>query len=236
MEIPAYPANVTVYRNFIREYEEGLTPNPDVLCNRIIKFDLFYKSALETHGCDAIATGHYARSSFGSFLENYKPSEDVRLLEAADTFKDQTFFLSQVPQNALRKCMFPVGSLTKKQVKDIACQIGLSNIAKKTESTGLCFVGKRTFQSFIAEFIEDKPGHFVDIDTGKVLGEHKGIHHWTLGQRTRMWGPKGYFVYKKDPQTRIVSSSRNKLIKLNSNSIAFTDLCSVRNRPSIIME
>lgn len=132
-----------------------------------------------------------------------------------DTFKDQTFFLSQVPQQALKKCMFPVGDLTKRQVKEIAGQIGLNNIAKKIESTGLCFVGKRTFQSFIAEFIEDKPGQFVDIDTGKVLGEHRGIHHWTLGQRTKMWGTKGYFVYKKDPATRTVSFLKLFMNKIN---------------------
>ncbi|KAG5680991.1 hypothetical protein PVAND_010465 [Polypedilum vanderplanki] len=193
-----------IFTNFIHEYEEGITPNPDVLCNRLIKYDLFYKSAIEKFNCDAIATGHYAKSSFGSFLENYNEKEDVRLLEAADTFKDQTFFLSQVPQNALKRCMFPIGTLNKLEVKKIAQDIGLKNIAKKDESTGLCFVGKRTFQSFIAEFIEDKPGDFVDIDTGKIIGHHRGIHHWTLGQRTRLWGTKGYFVYKKDPITRTI--------------------------------
>lgn len=191
-------------RNFISEYQEGLTPNPDVLCNRVIKYNLFYKYATERFGCDAIATGHYAKTSFGDFLENYKSNEDVKLLEAADTFKDQTFFLSQVPQNALKHCMFPVGSLKKREVKQIAQEIGLKSIARKDESTGLCFVGKRTFQSFIAEFIDDNPGKFVDIETGKVIGEHRGIHHWTLGQRTRLLGPKGYFVYKKDPVNRII--------------------------------
>jgi tRNA-5-taurinomethyluridine 2-sulfurtransferase len=157
--------------NFIREYQEGFTPNPDILCNRIIKFDLFYKHAVENLGCDALATGHYAKTSFGSFLENFKKNDDVALLEAADTFKDQTFFLSQVPQEALRRCMFPIGSMEKLQVRKIAEKIGMHSIARKNESTGLCFVGKRSFQSFITDFIEDKPGHFVDIDTGEVIGK-----------------------------------------------------------------
>ncbi|CAG9805321.1 unnamed protein product [Chironomus riparius] len=212
-----------IFSNFIKEYEEGITPNPDVLCNRIIKFDLFYKAAIDKFGCDAIATGHYARTSFGSFLEHYNEQKTVKLLESVDTFKDQTFFLSQVPQKALKKCMFPVGSLTKGQVKEIASEIGLKNIAKKVESTGLCFVGKRTFQSFIAEFIDDKPGQFVDIDTGKVLGEHRGIHHWTLGQRTRMWGTKGYFVYKKDPVTQIIYAASGTDHHLLWSDIFYTE-------------
>ncbi len=141
-------------------YFAGLTPNPDILCNRIIKFDLFLKYALDTLKFDgklslkiswkfkhhilslAIATGHYARTSFGDFLENYKEDEEVRLLEAADTFKDQTFFLSEINNNALRRCMFPVGSMVKSEVKEIARKIGLGSIARKAESTGLCFVGK----------------------------------------------------------------------------------------------
>lgn len=189
------------FSNFVKDYQEGLTPNPDILCNRQIKFNLFYKHAIETLKCDAIATGHYAKSSFGAFLENFKSNEDARLLQAEDTFKDQTFFLSQVPQLALRRCMFPVGTLNKHQVKDIADAIGLDKIAKKKESIGICFIGDRTFQSFIKDYVDDKPGNFVDIETGKVVGSHQGIHHWTLGQRCNIGGsPKPYFAYRKDPQ------------------------------------
>lgn len=150
---------------------------------------------------DCFATGHYAKTSFGTFLENFDELNDVRLLEARDTFKDQTFFLSQVPQAALRKCMFPVGSLLKHEVKRIADEIGLNKISKKKESIGICFIGDRSFQSFINDYIKEKPGEFVDIDTGKVVGTHQGIHNWTLGQRSRAWGVKAFFVYRKDPKT-----------------------------------
>lgn len=126
------------------------------------------------------------------------------MLEAADVFKDQTFFLSQVDEKALRHCMFPLGSMTKDEVKEIARSIGLEQIARKTESTGLCFVGRRSFPSFISQFIADKPGNFVDFETGKVIGTHQGIHYWTLGQRTGLWDLNKNFVFKKDPATQTI--------------------------------
>lgn len=214
--------NMIYFSEFIREYEEGKTPNPDILCNRVIKFDKFLKHGLQNLKCDgwlkfnvkvkkviiysslAIATGHYARTSFGDFLENYNNSEKVKLLEAVDTFKDQTFFLSQVDETALRHCMFPLGSMTKNEVKEIAKSIGLEQIAKKNESTGLCFVGRRSFPSFISQFIADKPGNFVDMDSGKVLAKHQGIHYWTLGQRTGLWDLNKNFVCRKDPTTQTI--------------------------------
>lgn len=154
---------------------------------------------------DAIATGHYAKSSFGSFLEDYKGGCDVRLLQAEDAFKDQTFFLSQVPQSALQRCMFPIGTLNKHEVKDIADKIGLKRIARKKESIGICFIGDRTFQSFINDYIDIRVGNFVDIDTGKVVGTHQGVHNWTLGQRCNVSGAlKPFFAYRKDPKTATI--------------------------------
>ncbi|CAO1410423.1 unnamed protein product [Diamesa serratosioi] len=211
LEIPLKQINFVkeywndVFCNFIKDYQNGLTPNPDILCNRQIKFNLFYNHAREIMKCDAIATGHYARSSFGTFLEDFKENKDVKLLQSEDTFKDQTFFLSQVPQSALRHCMFPVGSLNKHQVKKIAEEIGLEKIASRKESIGICFIGDRTFQSFISEYIDVKQGNFVDIDTGKVMGVHNGIHTWTLGQGCKISGtPKPYFVYRKDLTTSTI--------------------------------
>jgi tRNA-5-taurinomethyluridine 2-sulfurtransferase len=166
---------------------------------------LFSKYAIEKLKFDAIATGHYAKSSFGPFLEDFKEDCTVRLLQAEDSFKDQTFFLSQVPQEALQRCMFPVGTLNKHQVKSIAEEIGLHRISKKKESIGICFVGDRTFQSFIKAYVEDKPGDFVDIDTGKVVGGHIGLHHWTLGQRCNISGVvKAFFVHKKDVKSSTI--------------------------------
>ncbi|XP_055912437.1 mitochondrial tRNA-specific 2-thiouridylase 1 [Eupeodes corollae] len=194
-----------VFTNFLEDYQNGLTPNPDILCNRHIKFDHFYKYALEKLEFDAIAMGHYARTSFGPYLENYKPNKDVHLLQAKDSFKDQTFFLSNIRQKALRKTMFPIGEYTKGEIKSIAKNIGLHRVALKKESTGICFIGNRNFKDFIKEYIHSKPGDFIDIDTGKVVGHHEGFHQWTVGQRCRLHSYlKPYFVAAKDELTNSI--------------------------------
>ena len=198
-----------VFEKLVNEYEQGWTPNPDVDCNRHIKFGTFYQHCREYIGCDAIATGHYARSSFGDFLEDQDISKNVKLLKAMDSVKDQTFFLSQIPQNALRSTMFPIGSLTKDVVKKIAKSTkGLEKIAKKKESMGICFVGKRRdgFQEFLKEYTETAIGPIIDIETYKTIGEHEGVHLWTIGQDARLAGQKGlpYFVCDKDKTTNTV--------------------------------
>ncbi|CAG4945469.1 unnamed protein product [Parnassius apollo] len=191
-----------VFTVLLNEYETGLTPNPDILCNRYIKFDSFFEHCRNNLGVDAIATGHYANTSFGPFLEYYKHDEGVRLLQPVDKHKDQTFFLSQVKQLALRKCMFPIANMLKTTVRDIARKEGLLQVANKKDSTGICFIGKRRFQAFIDDFIQTKKGLFVDIDTGQVVGEHEGIHKWTVGQRCCLSNWKHpYFVFKKDFDT-----------------------------------
>lgn len=211
---------------FLKEYECGETPNPDIHCNKHIKFNAFYHYARETLSADAIAMGHYARSSYGTYLENYSENtsensswitrdswyitnfrsfphckfSDAKLLRAVDTWKDQTFFLSQIPQKALRRTMFPLGYLLKADVKRIASDAGLATIAQKKESMGICFVGKRPFKDFMAEYIAPKPGTFVDIDTGKVIGEHNGFHNFTIGQSILKPGmPRKIYVLRKMP-------------------------------------
>lgn len=157
------------FSNFIKDYNSGLTPNPDILCNRYIKFNHFYKYAIERLDMDAIATGHYARTNFGFYLENYHENKsnaqsylsftiikesfflEVKLLRGVDEVKDQTFFLCQVEQNALRKTIFPLGNFHKQEVKFIARLNGLDKIANKKESMGICFIGSRNFQDFISE-------------------------------------------------------------------------------------
>ncbi|XP_076639936.1 mitochondrial tRNA-specific 2-thiouridylase 1 isoform X1 [Colletes latitarsis] len=191
-----------VFSYLIDHYEKGSTPNPDILCNKYIKFDKFFHFARTELQADAIATGHYVRTSFGPYLEHFKPDTSVHLFKAQDKNKDQTFFLCQIPQHTLRYSMFPLGNHLKSNVKQIAKEAGLDLIIHKKESMGICFVGKRNFQDFISEYISDKPGDFVDLDSGQVVGKHLGFHHWTIGQRTRIAGsPEAYFVQKKDAGT-----------------------------------
>lgn len=159
LEIPLFKVNFVkdywnnVFSEFLDDYKSGLTPNPDILCNKHIKFNAFYEYAKKTHKADAISTGHYARTSFGPFLENYDSFRNVKLLKAHDSFKDQTFFLSGIRQDVLQRTMFPLGEYLKKDVKDIAIKIGIPKLAVKKESTGICFIGKRNFQNFIQEVI-----------------------------------------------------------------------------------
>lgn len=191
-----------VFSSMIDQYENGYTPNPDVLCNKYIKFDQFFHFARTELQADAIATGHYVRTNFGPYLEHFKPNTNARLFEAHDKNKDQTLFLCQIPQESLRYSMFPLGNYLKNNVKQIAREAGLDLIVNKKESMGICFVGKREFQDFISEYIPDKPGDFIDLNDGRVIGKHKGFHHWTVGQRSKLGGAlEAYFVYKKDLET-----------------------------------
>jgi len=198
-----------VFNDLIEDYSQGLTPNPDILCNSRVKFTHFYDHAVNVIGCDAIATGHYARNSYGSDLEFRDSNQRAKLLKSIDRVKDQTFFLSQMPQSALQRTMFPVGEITKDVVKKIAAQAGFPHIANKKESMGICFIGKKSapgkrgFQEFIAEYVDEKEGVFVDIDTGEVVGTHKGVHQWTLGQRTGLRKKDlGYFIVSKNVDTQ----------------------------------
>ncbi|RZC41991.1 mitochondrial tRNA-specific 2-thiouridylase 1 [Asbolus verrucosus] len=212
-----------VFCTLINEYESGYTPNPDVLCNRNVKFNHFYKFAINDLGADAIATGHYAKTSFGPFLEKYDPDKSVRLYCGKDWIKDQTFFLCQVPQEALRRTMFPLGDMMKPQVKQIAIDNGLEKIARKKESMGICFIGSRKFQDFIREYIEDKPGDFVNVDDVTTVGKHNGIHQWTLGQRTRIASlPHAFFTAKKDVEKNIIYAVKGTKHPLLHTNLIFT--------------
>jgi len=200
-----------VFQELVEDYKHGLTPNPDILCNSKVKFTHFFDYAINTIGCDAIATGHYARNSFGADLERSCTSMKASLLKSVDRTKDQTFFLSQIPQEALRKTIFPVGNLWKSEVKDIAREAGFGVIADKKESMGICFVGKkvgsggRGFQEFMSEYVVDRPGRFVCLETGRDLGKHAGVHQWTIGQRCRINRDyRSFFVASKDSLTNEV--------------------------------
>ncbi|KAK6635537.1 hypothetical protein RUM44_000789 [Polyplax serrata] len=205
LKIPIHEVNFVkeywndVFMKFIEDYQEGRTPNPDILCNKYIKFKAFWKYAIENLKMDALATGHYVKTSFGAYLENWDEGKNVKLLQARDRFKDQTFFLSRVSQKALQRVMFPLGDLTKMEVKQIALENGLEKLAKKPESMGICFIGSRNYQKFISDYITAKPGNFINVETGSIEGTHNGIHLFTIGQRCRIGGLREpMYVVKKN--------------------------------------
>jgi tRNA-specific 2-thiouridylase len=161
-----------VFSDFLREYSAGRTPNPDVLCNAEIKFKAFLDHAMRL-GADAIATGHYAR------VRKYEGK--VELLKATDLSKDQSYFLHRLNQQQLSRVMFPLGSLNKTEVREIAEKIGLPN-AKKKDSTGICFIGERPFREFLSKYLPSQPGP-MKTPEGKTVGKHIGLAFYTLGQR-----------------------------------------------------
>ncbi|XP_051818801.1 mitochondrial tRNA-specific 2-thiouridylase 1 isoform X2 [Antechinus flavipes] len=203
-----------VFTDFLNEYEKGRTPNPDILCNKHIKFQAFFRYALDQLGAEAMATGHYARTSLededvfeqkyvprpqGLFRNRFEVRNPVKLLQGADTAKDQTFFLSQVSQEALRRTIFPLGGLTKDFVKKIAAENGLGHVLQRKESMGICFIGKRHLESFLLQYLRPRPGNFVSIEDHKVLGTHQGCFLFTLGQGAKIGGLKDpWYVVEKD--------------------------------------
>jgi tRNA-specific 2-thiouridylase len=161
-----------VFAEFLREYEAGRTPNPDVLCNAEIKFKAFLDHAMRL-GAEKIATGHYARVR--------ERDGQFELLKGLDPLKDQSYFLHRLTQAQLAKTLFPVGELPKTEVRRIAAEIGLPN-AKKKDSTGICFIGERPFREFLNRYLANTPGPIKD-DRGRTIGEHVGLSFYTLGQR-----------------------------------------------------
>ncbi len=163
-----------VFAEFLREYQAGRTPNPDILCNAEIKFKAFLDHAMRL-GADKIATGHYCRVRLNESTGKHE------LLKGLDPLKDQSYFLHRLNQDQLRNTLFPVGELPKTEVRRIAAEIGLPN-AKKKDSTGICFIGERPFREFLNRYIQKEPGPIRD-DQGRVIGQHVGLSFYTLGQR-----------------------------------------------------
>ena len=186
-----------VFTYFLDEYGKGRTPNPDILCNKEIKFKAFLQYAEELDA-DYIATGHYARVE-------HRDGDDV-MLRGVDGNKDQTYFLCQLNQHQLKKSLFPIGELTKPEVRQIAHDLRLP-VADKKDSTGICFIGERDFREFLKNYIPAKPGKIVDYATKKVIGEHQGIMYYTIGQRRGLEiGGKGgpWFVIGKEYDQNIL--------------------------------
>lgn len=176
----------------IAEYKAGRTPNPDIMCNQEVKFKIFLDAALEG-GADMIATGHYAAT------------KDGQLLMAADTAKDQTYFLYRISHTALEKTLFPLGNMTKSEVRATAQALGLATAAKK-DSQGICFVGKVGIKDFLQQYVKTQPGDIVDKQTGKIIGQHEGAIFYTFGQRHGLGvgGGLPYYVVGKDMAKNIV--------------------------------
>ncbi len=196
-----------VFSYFLDELKKGRTPNPDIMCNKYIKFDMFAKKAKEL-GCDYIATGHYAKIKNG------------QLMRAKDTNKDQTYFLSQVSKTQLENVLFPLGDITKPEVRKIAQDNNLIT-AKKKDSTGICFIGERNFTQFLENYLPNTPGDIVDIDTKEVIGKHIGLMYYTIGQRKGL-NIGGYkermFVVGKDLNQNILYISHGDTDYLISDS------------------
>jgi len=225
-----------VVEYMLSEFKKGNTPNPDIMCNQEIKFKLFYEKVMEARA-DFIATGHYARvkrsehdfsgtgpsrpSSRGSGphtsaaasglpREMCSQSLPTQLMRAVDENKDQTYFLYRISEEALAHTIFPIGEMSKPEVKKLAEKHGLHNAYKK-ESMGVCFVGEVGMKDFLKEYIDVEPGEIREVDTEKVLGYHEGAVFYTIGQRHGLYisGGLPYYVVKKDIKNNIVYVSKN---------------------------
>ena len=183
-----------VFINFLDQYQKGRTPNPDILCNKYIKFNKMLNYAFEKLNADFLATGHYAQNI------------DGKLFQAKDSDKDQTYFLAQLNSEQLKNVLFPLGNLTKQEVRDIATKINL-NVAQKKDSTGICFIGERNFQKFLSNYLPAMPGQIIDLETKKVIGNHYGVMYYTIGQRKglNLGGMKQpYFLAAKNIEEKIL--------------------------------
>ena len=223
LNIPLYEINFAkeyrerVFSYFLNELEEGRTPNPDILCNKEIKFKEFYDYAI-SNNFDYIATGHYAQT------------DKSKLLKACDLNKDQTYFLHAIDSKVLDKTLFPIGNIDKDQVRKIAKEKQLITSEKK-DSTGICFIGERPFPDFISNYLKEKNGMIVD-EKGKELGEHKGLQYYTLGQRQGIGigGQKGsanspWYVASKNIETNTLT-----VVQGNTHPLLFSTELITRNK------
>ena len=184
-----------VFEHFLTEYKAGRTPNPDILCNKEIKFKAFLEYAAEDLGANYIATGHYVRRRGAD--------DQVELLRGLDSNKDQSYFLYTLSKNQVGQSLFPVGEIEKPIVRAIAEDLGLIT-AKKKDSTGICFIGERKFKDFLARYLPAQPGDIRTVD-GEIIGRHEGLMYHTLGQRKGLGigglknaGDEAWYVVDKD--------------------------------------
>lgn len=233
LDIPYYSVNFAkeymdrVFSYFIEEYNAGRTPNPDVLCNREIKFKDFKREAKKL-GADFIATGHYC--------DILHDGDTHYLLKAKDQSKDQTYFLNQLSQEQLDGVLFPLGKLEKSEVRKIAEKYGLATATKK-DSTGICFIGERNFRNFLQKYIPAKKGKIITTD-GKVIGEHIGLMYYTIGQRRglNIGGQKGddggrWFIVDKDLKENILYVAHGSEERLYSRGLILNSVNWIPSAP-----
>ena len=222
LDIPIYHVNFVkqywqdVFEPFLDGYDRGITPNPDILCNREIKFKRLKEHALKL-GADYLATGHYVRS------RTCPSTGETMLLSGKDQGKDQSYFLSCVSSRALENVLFPVGEMRKTEVRELAKKAALPT-AEKRDSYGICFVGKRDFNQFIDGYLPRKPGNFVRFDDGQCLGPHDSLSFYTIGQGARISGAsERYYVVDKNVDTNDVIVAQGK-----DHPALFSDFVSLR--------
>ncbi|MGJ8689944.1 MAG: tRNA 2-thiouridine(34) synthase MnmA [Gammaproteobacteria bacterium] len=220
-----------VFEHFIQEYRAGRTPNPDILCNREIKFKAFLEYASEL-GADYIATGHYVR--------RFDDNGHTYLLKGLDQNKDQSYFLSAVGESSLKRSLFPVGELEKSEVRALAAEHGFITHDKK-DSTGICFIGERKFKDFLQQYIPAQPGKIETVD-GQLIGDHHGLMYHTYGQRQGLgigglqeFGDAPWYVVDKDlDRNRLIVAQGNDNPHLFSSSLKATQLAWINDEPPVL--
>ncbi len=227
LDIPYYSVNFVkeywdgVFTEFLNDYRKGFTPNPDILCNREIKFKVFYQRA-KLLGADFLATGHYCQV------------KDGQLMKAVDQNKDQTYFLYAVEKSVFKDVLFPIGHLPKPKVRELATKFDLATSAKK-DSTGICFIGERDFKEFLSQYIEKSKGNFVDLQ-GKILGQHDGTCFYTLGQRKGMGiggpGDAWFVVAKNFEKNEIILAQGQDHPALYADGLAAVELNWLKPAPA----
>ncbi len=201
-----------VFKIFIKEQKKGKTPNPDILCNKKIKFNLFLNFSIKILKANFISTGHYV-------IKHLNKKNKFLLLKGKDKKKDQSYFLYTLNQKQLKKCLFPLGYFKKKKIRKIAKNINLINYKKK-DSTGICFIGKKKFKTFINKYIPNNCGYILDIKNN-IIGKHNGLFYYTIGQRKNLnikiknTKKKPFFVFKKNIHKNViwvVEGKKNKFL------------------------
>jgi len=224
--IPYFTVNFTreywdrVFTYFLEEYQNGRTPNPDVMCNKEIKFRAFLEFAKKMEA-DCLATGHYARTAAAGGV--------YTMLKGSDPNKDQTYFLYTLGQSQLANTLFPIGHMNKAEVRKLADAAGLPN-AKRKDSTGICFIGERKFKEFLQKYLPAQPGDIVDIGSGRVVGGHDGLMYYTIGQRkglgiggSKTGSEQPWFVIGKDLRRNILIAGQGE------HEALYTQNCEVVN-------